>query len=82
MTMTRRTKTAAAKKKAKPTPPRAMSAAGLCKALCGVAAFHVEDKAAQAKIYEAVRRLQLLEKAAVDAGLLPANGEEGSKSDV
>ena len=49
-----------------------MSTADLCKALSGVAAFHVEDDKAQAKIYEAIRRLQVMEKAAVDAGLLPA----------
>lgn len=55
-----------------PTPPRKMSSHDLCVSLAAIAAFHVEDKAAQMKIYEAMRRLQLLEKAAVDAGLLPA----------
>lgn len=48
-----------------------MSSKELCASLVGIAAFHVEDKAAQMKIYEAVRRLQLLEAAAIDAGLLP-----------
>lgn len=62
-----------AKKAKRATPPRKMSSKDLCMALTGVAAFHVDDKAAQMKIYEAVRRLQLLEKAAVDAGLLPSN---------
>lgn len=60
------------KKKAAPTPPRKMSTIDLCKALAGVAAFHVEDSVAQMKIYEAIRRLQMLDKAAADAGLLPA----------
>jgi len=62
----------AAKTKKAPTPPRRMSSKELCLSLVGIAAFHVEDKLAQQKIYEAVRRLQLLEQAAVDAGLLPA----------
>jgi hypothetical protein len=55
-------------KKAK--PPLKMSSTDLCKALAGIAAFHVEDEAAQMKIYEAIRRLQIMEKAAIDAGLL------------
>lgn len=49
-----------------------MSSDDLCKALSGVAAFHVEDDVAQAKIYEAISRLRVMEKAAIDAGLLPA----------
>ena len=53
-----------------PTPPKKMSSKELCMSLVGVAAFHVEDKVAQMKIYEAVRRLQMLEKAALDAGML------------
>lgn len=61
----------AVKKRA--TPPRKMSTKQLCASLVGIAAFHVEDKTAQMKIYEAVRRLQLLEVAAIDAGLLPAS---------
>jgi hypothetical protein len=52
---------------------RQMSAAELCKSLVALAAFHVEDKVAQRKIYEAVRRLQLLEKAARAAGLVAAD---------
>jgi len=48
-----------------------MSSDDLCKALSGIAAFHVEDDVAQAKIYEAIRRLQVMEKAAIDAGILP-----------
>lgn len=60
-------------KKRRASPPRRMSATDLCKSLAGIAAFHVEDRAAQMKIYEAIRRLQLLEKAAIDAGLLPAH---------
>lgn len=58
--------------KRKPNPARKMSSFELCASLSGIAAFHVEDKASQMKIYEAIRRLQLLEKAAVEAGLLPA----------
>ena len=53
-----------------PIPPKKMSSKELCMSLVGVAAFHVEDKVAQMKIYEAVRRLQMLEKAAIDAGML------------
>lgn len=59
------------KTKKKVPPPRKMSSLDLCKALAGIAAFHVEDMAAQMKIYEAVRRLQIMERAAVEAGLLP-----------
>lgn len=53
------------------TPPRKMRTDDLCKSLVGIAAFHVEDKQAQMKIYEAVRRLQMLDKAATEAGILP-----------
>lgn len=62
-------KTKKPNKKAKPTPPRKMSSMELCKALACIAAFHIEDKATQMKIYEAIRRLQMLEKAAIDAGM-------------
>ena len=58
------------KRNARPAVPRRMSSIDLCKSLACIAAFHVEDKAAQMKIYEAVRRLQMLEKAAIDAGML------------
>lgn len=57
--------------KRKPTPPRKMSSHDLCMDLAAIGGF-VEDEATRFKIYEAVRRLQLLEKAAVEAGLLPA----------
>lgn len=56
------------------TPPRKMSSKQLCISLVAIAAFHVEDKTAQSKIYDAVRRLQLLEKAAMDAGLIDGPG--------
>ena len=56
--------------KRKPTPPKKMSSKELCMSLAGIAAFHVEDKAAQMKIYEAIRRLQMLEKVAINAGVL------------
>lgn len=58
--------------KRKPAPPRKMSVKDLCMSLSRIAAFHVEDRAAQMKIYEAIRRLQLLESAAVEAGALPS----------
>jgi len=48
-----------------------LSSGDLCKALSGIAAFHVEDDVAQAKIYEAIRRLRVMDKAAKDAGILP-----------
>lgn len=61
------------KKKAKksPSPPKKMKTKDLCISLVAIAAFHVEDTAAQAKIYEAVRRLQLLDSAAINSGVLP-----------
>lgn len=49
---------------------RQMSSDDLCKALSGIAAFHVEDDVAQAKIYEAIRRLQVMDKAAKEAGII------------
>lgn len=64
--------------KQKLTAPKKMSSSELLTSLAGIAAFHVEDKAAQMKIYEAMRRLQLMEKAAIDAGLLP--GRRAPKS--
>lgn len=48
-----------------------MSSDDLCVALSAIAAFQVEDDVAQAKIYETIRRLRIMEKAAIDAGLLP-----------
>lgn len=62
-------KKAATKKK--PNPARAMSANDLCKSLAAIAGLHVENEQARFKIYEAIRRLQLLEAAAIEAGLLP-----------
>jgi hypothetical protein len=59
--------------KKRPVPPRRMSSKQLCTSLVAIAAFHVEDKAAQRKIYEAVRRLQLLDEAARAAGLIAAD---------
>lgn len=50
---------------------RRMDSTQLCISLVSIAAFHVEDKTAQAAIYEAVRRLQLLDNTARAAGLLP-----------
>ena len=68
--MRKKKKTAAPKRKL--APPRKMSSHDLCVSLAAIAAFHVENKASQMKIYEAIRRLQLMEKAVVDAGLLPS----------
>lgn len=61
------------KKKAKKSSftPKKMRTKDLCISLVAIAAFHVEDTAAQAKIYEAVRRLQLLDSAAIKSGILP-----------
>lgn len=56
----------------KPIPPRMMSTEELCYSLAGIAAFHVEDDAARMKIYETMRRLQMLDKAAIEAGLIPS----------
>lgn len=56
--------------KRKPSPARKMSSNELCKSLVAVAGF-TEDEQTRLKIYEAVRRLQLLEAAAIEAGFLP-----------
>ena len=56
--------------KAKPIPPRKMSSKQLCVSLVSIAAFHIDDKTAQMKIYDAVRRLELLDEAAKAAGLI------------
>lgn len=64
-------------KKAKRKLPKAavaarkMSSHDLCISLAAIAGL-AEDDHTRFKIYEAVRRLQLLENAAVEAGLLPA----------
>jgi hypothetical protein len=57
--------------KRKPTLPKKMSSLELCAALSGIAAFHVKDEATRMSIYEAIRRLQLLDALAIDAGILP-----------
>lgn len=64
------------KAKRKPMPKknaaaRKMSSNELCRDLAVIGGL-VESEDTAAKIYEAVRRLQLLEKAAVEAGLLPS----------
>jgi hypothetical protein len=66
-----------AKRRKPSTPPRRMSTKDLCKSLAGVAAFHVEDGSAQLKIYEAIRRLQMLDAAGVEAGILPQSLRPG-----
>lgn len=64
------------KAKRKPLPKKAvaarkMSSHDLCMSLAAIGGL-AEDEVTRFNIYEAVRRLQLLEKAAVEAGLLPA----------
>jgi hypothetical protein len=49
-----------------------MSSHDLCLSLAAIAGF-TEVKSTQLKIYEAIRRLQIMEKAAIEAGLLPSN---------
>lgn len=65
----------------KPTPT---SSDELCKALVCIAAFDLNDNlAAQLKIYEAVRTLQLLDQQAIAAGILsrqpPQSSSDGEK---
>lgn len=50
---------------------RAMSSQDLCVSLVTIAGL-IDDQTTSFKIYEAVRRLNLLEKAALEAGLIPA----------
>lgn len=70
-------------RKVKPSPhilaARGLNFRDLCTSLVAIAGLHVEDEAAQMKIYEAVRRLQMLEKAAIDAGLTPSTGSNLSE---
>ena len=54
--------------KRKPSSPRRVDTTELCKKLVAMAGF-LEDKRVQEKIYKAVRQLQLLDKAASEAGL-------------
>lgn len=57
--------------KRKPSPPRLVSTNELCKELVAMAGF-MADPRRQEKIYKAVRQLQLLDRLAVEAGLLPS----------
>ena len=57
--------------KRKPSPPTRIDTIELCKELVTMAAF-VENPHVQEKIYKAVRQLQLLDRLAVEAGLLPS----------
>lgn len=56
--------------KRKPSPPKLLDTRDLCRELVATAAFagnyHVEQQ-----IYKAVRQLQLLDKLATEAGILP-----------
>lgn len=53
--------------------PRKMLTDDLCGHLSRIAAFNLDDRpAAQMKVYEAIRRLRLLDAAAIEAGIIPA----------
>jgi hypothetical protein len=55
--------------KRKPSPPKLTDTHDLCLELVALAGL-VEDRRTQEKIYQAVRQLQLLDRAAREAGLL------------
>jgi hypothetical protein len=57
--------------KRKPSPPKLVDTIELCKELVIMAAF-VDNARVQEKIYKAVRQLQLLDRLAAKAGLLPS----------
>ena len=58
--------------KRKYSPPKLVDTVDLCKELVAMAAFSLSDNPrAQAKIYKTVRQLQLLDKLAAEAGVLP-----------
>jgi hypothetical protein len=57
--------------KRKPSPPSLIDTTELCKELVMMAAF-VGNSHVEQKIYKAVRQLQLLDKLATEAGLLPS----------
>jgi hypothetical protein len=44
----------------------------LCGHLSRIAAFNLDRPAAQMKVYEAIRRLRLLDAAAIEVGIIPA----------
>lgn len=56
--------------KRKSSPPKLVDTIDLCKELVAMAGF-IEDRRVQEKIYKAVRQLQLLDKLAAEAGILP-----------
>lgn len=58
--------------KRKPSPPKLADTTELCKELVAMVAF-VPNQRLQDKIYKAVRQLQLLDKLAAEAGLLPSH---------
>lgn len=57
--------------KGKPSPPKLADTAELCRDLSAMAGV-MADPRRREKIYKAVRQLQLLDKLAVEAGLLPS----------
>ncbi len=60
------------KPKRKSSPLKLVDTEELCKDLVRMAAF-LEDKRVQTQIYKAVRQLQLLDRLAVEAGIMPAD---------
>lgn len=56
--------------KRRPSPPKLVDTTELCKDLVAMAAFLGNSRVEQ-KIYKAVRQLQLLDKLAAEAGILP-----------
>lgn len=56
--------------KQKHSSPKPVDTTELCKELVAMAAF-IENLHVREKIYKAVRQLQILDKVATDAGLLP-----------
>ena len=57
--------------KRKASPPRQMRTEELCKSLVGIAGLQITDEVSRNRIYEAVRRLQVLDAVAIEVGILP-----------
>lgn len=53
--------------------PKVLSSRDLCLHLTGVAAFHTSDEQSRLCIYDAIRRLSMLEEAAIKAGIIALN---------
>ena len=61
--------------KRKPSPPKLADTTELCKDIAAIAGT-IDDRRTREKIYKAVRQLQLLDKLAVEAGLLATRPQE------